>query len=111
MRSGWPCAGGAASVSAQASRPNAIPTKASRPRIVAPCRTPHLSLASGEAACQPAGNAWLATARVDRVGLAPLSGGRSHLVPASQPLKEQLADAFKAVIANAKLFEMGDRLE
>jgi len=33
------------------------------------------------------------------------------LVLASQSLKEQLADAFKAAIANAKLFQMRDRLE
>ena len=43
--------------------------------------------------------------------MAHLPSGRSHLVPASQSLKEQLADAFKAAIANAKLFQMRDRLE
>src|SRR6267143_1771169 len=45
------------------------------------------------------------------VGLTHLPSGRSHLVPASQSLEERLADAFKAAIANAKLFEMRDRLE
>ena len=43
--------------------------------------------------------------------MARLPSGRSHLVLASQSLKEQLADAFKAAIAKAKLFEMGDRLK
>ncbi len=43
--------------------------------------------------------------------MAHLPSGRSHLVPASQSLEEQLADAFKAAIANAKLFQMRDRLE
>ena len=52
-----------------------------------------------------------ATARVDRVGLTHLPSGRSNLVPTSQLLKEQLPDAFKAAIANAKLFQMRDRLE
>src|SRR5258707_222533 len=52
-----------------------------------------------------------ATACVDRVGMAHLPSGRSHLVPASQSLEEQLADAFEAAIANAKLFQMRDRLE
>jgi hypothetical protein len=52
-----------------------------------------------------------ATAGVDRLGMAHLPGGRTHLALASQSLKEQLADAFKAAIANTKLFEMRDRLE
>lgn len=43
--------------------------------------------------------------------MAHLPNGRSHLVLPSQSLNEQLADAFKAAIANAKLFEMRDRLE
>jgi len=43
--------------------------------------------------------------------VAPLDSGRSPLVLASQSLNERLADAFKAAIGKAKLFEMGDRLE
>jgi len=43
--------------------------------------------------------------------MAPLPSGRSQLVPASQSFDERLADAFKAAIAKAKLFEMCECLE
>jgi hypothetical protein len=40
-----------------------------------------------------------------------MGSGGSDLVPESQSLNERSADAFKAVIAKAKLLEMGGRLE
>ena len=52
-----------------------------------------------------------APARVDRVGMTLLPSARSHFVPGLQSFNERSADAFKAAIAKAKLFEMCECLE